>query len=63
MTRRDYDRFKHVLSDREAEACDLSLKGLSQRTIAFALGVSRSAVQSRLENASRKLANARKEAA
>jgi predicted DNA-binding protein (UPF0251 family) len=38
-------------------------RGMSQRNIALALGVSRSTIRSRLENAARKLANAQKEPA
>jgi DNA-binding CsgD family transcriptional regulator len=41
----------------------LANRGMSQRSIALALGVSRSTIRSRLENAARKLANAQKEPA
>ena len=50
-----------TLTPAEQQALDLHNKGLSQRTIAHALGISRSAVRARLENARRKLAE--KEAA
>jgi RNA polymerase sigma factor (sigma-70 family) len=50
------------LTPNEQEALELAQRGLSQRTIALTLGISRSAVRARLENARRKLAHA-KEAA
>lgn len=50
-----------ILTPREQAAWDLKQRGLSERSIAFALDISRSAVQSRLENARRKLARAEKE--
>ena len=58
MNRQSYERHKATLTDNERAVCQLSLQGLSQRTIALALGISRSAVQSRLENAARKLRKA-----
>ena len=47
------------LTPNERRALDLQERGLSQRTIALALGISRSAVQSRLENAARKINRAK----
>lgn len=58
MNRQSYERHKQALTANERAVCDLSVRGLSQRTIALALGISRSAVQSRLENAARKLRKA-----
>lgn len=52
-----------VLTANELEAWTLSERGMSERTIALALDISRSSVRSRLENARRKLARARKDAA
>jgi DNA-binding CsgD family transcriptional regulator len=51
----------HLLTTKEREACELHNRGLSQRTIALALNISRSSVQSRLETATRKLRHAHKE--
>jgi DNA-binding CsgD family transcriptional regulator len=51
------------LTDAELESWILADRGMSQRNIALALGVSRSTIRSRLENAARKLANAQKEPA
>jgi DNA-binding CsgD family transcriptional regulator len=51
------------LTFKEHEVVQLTNRGLSQRTIALALGISRSAVQSRLENATRKIQRAKGEAA
>jgi DNA-binding CsgD family transcriptional regulator len=51
------------LTPKECEVVQLTNRGLSQRTIALALGISRSAVQSRLENATRKIQRAKGEAA
>ena len=45
----------HALTKNEQIAWDLKQRGLSERSIALALDISRSAVQSRLENARRKL--------
>ena len=45
-----------TLTAREREVVELHAKGMSQRAIALALGISRSAVRARLENAGRKLA-------
>lgn len=53
-----------VLTVNERKAWELAggdIPRVSQRTAALALGISRSALQSRLENARRKLAIARKE--
>jgi DNA-directed RNA polymerase specialized sigma24 family protein len=49
------------LSRHELAAWLLADRGMSQRNIALALGVSRSTIRSRLENAARKLAQAQKE--
>lgn len=46
---------RRTLTVNEYIAYELAAKGMSQRTIALALGISRSAVQSRLDNAQRKL--------
>ena len=43
------------LTEKERAVLELQVRGLSQRAIALALGVSRSAVQSRIETATRKL--------
>lgn len=57
-------RARQVLTVREFEAFELAVRGMSTRSIALALGVSRSAVRSRLENAHRKIhAATRKETA
>ncbi len=46
---------RRTLTPNEYDAYQLAAKGMSQRTIALAQGISRSAVQSRLDNAHRKL--------
>jgi DNA-binding CsgD family transcriptional regulator len=51
------------LTPAELESWILAERGMSQRNIALALGVSRSTIRSRLENAARKLAQAQKEPA
>ena len=51
------------LTPAEQTTLDLSNRGMSQRAIALHLRISRSAVQSRLENAHRKIATAKKEQA
>jgi DNA-binding CsgD family transcriptional regulator len=51
------------LTPNELKVVELANRGLSQRTIALALGISRSAVQSRLENATRKINRAKGEVA
>jgi DNA-binding CsgD family transcriptional regulator len=56
----DRDLAATVLTPRELEAWQLSDRGLSERAIALALDISRSAVRSRLENARRKLHRARR---
>lgn len=56
-------RYGHVLTPKEHEVLTLTTKGLSQRTIALHLHLGRSAVQSRLENALRKLRDAREQEA
>lgn len=48
-------RIANVITNREYDAALLSTKGMSQRTIALALGISRSAVRERLDNAARKI--------
>lgn len=48
----------YVLTVKEHEVFELHIRGLSQRTIALALGLSRSTVQSRLETGTRRLHNA-----
>lgn len=49
-----------ILTPSELEAWTLHDRGLSQRTIALALDISRSAVRARLENATRKISAARR---
>ncbi len=54
----DHQLFKHaqtILTPNEYDTYQLAIKGMSQRTIALAQGISRSSVQSRLDNAHRKL--------
>lgn len=63
MTDRELlERFGDVLTGKEREVLELYVRGMSQRAIALALDLSRSAVQSRIETASRRLRLARKEA-
>lgn len=57
----DRDLARTVCTDKEYAAFDLAYRGMSERSIALALHISRSAVQSRLENARRKLHAAKKE--
>lgn len=52
-----------TLTPAEHEAWTLHTRGLSQRAIALALGISRSSVRARLENATRKLNHAKETAA
>lgn len=52
-----------VLTVKEQDAIRLQQAGMSSRSIALALGVSRGAVRDRLKNAHVKLANHRKQAA
>jgi DNA-binding CsgD family transcriptional regulator len=54
---------RDTLTVTEYESWLLQTRGMSQRSIALALGVSRSTIRSRLENAARKLAQAQKEPA
>lgn len=62
MTDRELlERYGHVLTEKEREVLELSVRGMSQRAIAYALDISRSTVQSRLETAHRRLRLARKE--
>lgn len=51
----DRELAPHVLTPNELEAWTLADRGMSQRTIALALHISRSTVRSRLENAARKI--------
>ena len=53
-----FEKHRHLLTDKEREVFDLAARGLSQRTIALALGLSRSAVQSRIETGSKRLRDA-----
>ena len=48
-------RIQGVITDREYDVLLLQTKGMSQRTISLALGISRTAVRDRLENADRKI--------
>jgi DNA-binding NarL/FixJ family response regulator len=48
-------RIANVITDREYDVQLLRHKGMSQRTISLALGISRSAVRERLDNADRKI--------
>lgn len=48
-------RFGDRLTEKELQVLELQARGMSQRMIALALGLSRSAVQSRLETATRRL--------
>ena len=60
----DRDRLPHILTARELEAWNLcEIRGMGQRKAALALGISRSALQSRIENARRKITLDRKEVA
>lgn len=52
------EQHRHLLTEKEREVFDLAARGLSQRTIALALGLSRSAVQSRLETGAKRLRDA-----
>ena len=52
-----------VCTPNELEAWTLANQGMSQRTIALALNISRSAVRARLENARRKISDAKEQAA
>jgi len=54
---------KTICTPAELTALDLAALGLSQRTIARDLGISGSAVRSRLESATRKLQAAKEKAA
>ena len=56
-------RIQGVITDREYDVLLLRLKGISQRSISIALGISRSAVRERLDNADRKITAHRKDAA
>ncbi len=53
----------NICTPKELDALTLAERGLSQRTIALELGISRSAVRARLEEARRKLHAARKDTA
>lgn len=55
VNRRILGEHGHVLTVKEREVFELYVRGLSQRAIALALGITRSAVQSRLETGTRRL--------
>jgi DNA-binding CsgD family transcriptional regulator len=59
----DHDTAKTVCTPGELIVYQLTERGLSQRTISLHLNISRSTVRSRLENAYRKIRNAKGEAA
>lgn len=59
----DLTTARTVCTDREYAAYELHAKGASQRTIALQLGISRSAVRARLEEARRKIRLAKETAA
>lgn len=60
----DRDRLPHILTARELEAWNLcEIRGMGQRKAALALGISRSALRSRIESARHKIALDRKEVA
>lgn len=59
----DRDLARTALTPNEYQAWILNDRGMSERAIALALDISRSSVRSRLENARRKLARARREQA
>lgn len=48
-------RIQGVITDREYDALLLNKKGLTPKTIALALGISRWAVRDRIENGLRKI--------
>lgn len=52
-----------VCTPKELQAYELAARGMSERAIALALDLSRSAVRARLESAKRKIEQARKEQA
>lgn len=52
------EEHREVLTAKEREVFDLMLRGLSQRQIGLALGISRSAVQSRFETGAKRLRDA-----
>lgn len=57
----DVELARQHCTPKEQAAYELAYLGVSERSIALHLGISRSAVQSRLENARRKIHSARKE--
>lgn len=60
----DLETAHKVCTPKELAAYELAYRHMSERNIALALHISRSAVQSRLENARRKISQApRKDAA
>lgn len=59
----DHDIARTVCTEKELQAYELAERGMSERTIALALDISRSAVRARLENAHRKIRLAKKETA
>lgn len=59
----DLDIARHVCTPGELQAFQLNQKGMGTRAIALTLGVSRSTIRSRIENAQRKITAARKDEA
>lgn len=59
----DWDRLQVVLTAKEYEAFRLEAAGVSQRSIALALGITRGSVRDRLASAHRKAALLAKEEA
>lgn len=56
-----FKRHGHLLTHKEREVFELYIRGLSQRTIALAVNLTRSGVVSRLETATRRLHQAQRE--
>lgn len=56
----DLELARAVCTPKELDAHELHARGMSERSIALALHISRSAVRSRLENARRKISAARR---
>lgn len=56
----DLELARTVCTPKELDAYELRCRHMSERAIALTLGISRSAVQSRLENARRKISAARR---
>jgi DNA-binding CsgD family transcriptional regulator len=62
MTDRELLRvYGHVLTAKEREVFELSVRGLSQRAIALALGLHRSTVVSRMETGTKRFRDALRE--